>query len=245
MRLYLKYSSFFLILSAIAVAILGGSIAYFDKIEMHLWLNSCHTPIQDFIWQYYTVVGEWVPYVIVALLLFYKAGWASFLLADVAISGGIGQIIKNMVQAPRPLTYFAEHAPQVQLPLVDGVQMNEYLSFPSGHTTTFFALFMTLAIILQERLSPITHHPSPITHKNASTSNNSLQPVTCYLLPVTCYLLAIAGGYSRIYLSQHFAEDIVGGIIIGVATTIGLLFLVPKLDQTKFWNWNLQQLKHK
>jgi len=232
MKQYLRYSSVFLILSALTIAILSFCIVYFDKIEMHLWLNSCHTPVQDFIWSHYTIVGEWVPYVIVALLLFYKAGWASFLLADIALSGGIGQLIKHLVQADRPLTYFAEHAPEVQLPLVDGVRMSEYLSFPSGHTITFFALFMTLSIILHEYLYqlPITNRQSPITN---------------HLIPVACYLFAIFGAYSRIYLSQHFCEDILGGMVIGLLTTIGLLFIVPKINQTKFWNWHLQQLKRR
>jgi len=224
----------FLILSLIVAIGLGISIGCFDKIQMHLWLNGTHTTSGDFFFKYYTYIGEWVPYVVVAALLVYKAGWASFLLADVAVSGAIGQGLKYWADTDRPLTYFANHAPDIQLQLVDGVTMSEWYSFPSGHTTTFFALFLTLTIILQELLSSVTNH-----HKHP------LLPATCNLLSVTCYLLALLGGYSRIYLNQHFAEDILGGMIIGIATTILLLFLVPKLENTKFWNWNLLQLKKK
>jgi len=245
MSKYLRYSHVFLLCSLVTILALGICIALCNKIEMHLWLNGTHTEVGDFFFRYYTVVGEWVPYVIVALLLFYKAGWASFLLADVALSGLIGQGLKYAFNTDRPYLYFTKYAPDVSLQFVDGVRLSEWYSFPSGHTITFFALFMTLSIILQEHLSPITHHPSPITPKNASTSHNSLLPTTYYLLPITCYLLAILGAYSRIYLNQHFAEDIVGGIIIGASTTIGLLFFVPKLDQTKFWNWNIMLLQKK
>jgi len=221
---HIQGSRFFLLLSAITMIGLGIAVGCCDKIQMHLWLNAHHTPFQDLIWQYYTYVGEWVPYVIVGLLLLYKLGWASFLLADVAISGGIGQIIKHCVQAPRPITYFAENAPDVQLPLVEGVPLNEYLSFPSGHTITFFALFFTLSLILGEKY-----------HKH---------PAVCNVLSAICFILAIAGGYSRVYLSQHFTEDILGGIVVGVLTTIGLLYLVPMLDKTKFWNWNIKAFIH-
>jgi len=229
MKKYLHDSQLFILLSVLTAVVLGIAVLCCDKVQMHLWLNGTHTLGEDFFWRYYTYIGEWVPYVIVALLLFYKAGWASFLLADVLLSGLIGQGVKYLFNTDRPYLYFSKYASDIQLQFVDGVRLSEWYSFPSGHTITFFALFMTLSIILCELYS---------THKNASTSNNSL-------LPVTCYLLAIAGAYSRIYLNQHFAEDIVGGIIIGVATTIGLLFLVPKLDQTRFWNWNLLQLKKK
>jgi len=197
-------------------------------------MNGTHTAAGDFFFKYYTYTGEWVPYVVVAALLFYKAGWASFLLADVALSGAIGQGLKYWADTDRPLTYFAEHAPDIQLQLVDGVRMSEWYSFPSGHTITFFALFLTLSIILQEWLSPNTNHQSP--QKRLHLQENL---TTYYLLPVTCFLFALLGGYSRIYLNQHFAEDILGGMIIGILTTLALLMAVPKLESTKFWNWKM------
>jgi len=209
---------------------------------MHLWLNGTHTPAGDFFFRYYTYIGEWVPYVVVAGLLLYKAGWAAFLLTDVALSGLIGQGLKYWADTDRPLTFFAEHAPDIQLQLVDGVTMSKWYSFPSGHTITFFALFMTLTIILCDWYNQ---------RKNAQSSERSLQSATCYLLSkksatcyllsAICFLLALLGGYSRIYLNQHFAEDILGGMIIGVASTLALMLVVPKMENTTFWNWNISQ----
>ncbi len=212
---------------------------------MHLWLNGTHTEAGDFFFQYYTYVGEWVPYVIVAVLLvFYKAGWASFLLADVAISGLIGQGLKYGADTDRPLTYFAEHAPGVQLQLVEGVRMSEWYSFPSGHTTTFFALFLTLAIVLCEKyyFSRRRADGEPTRDRHAIDTR-----LTCgyAFINLFCFLLALLGGYSRIYLNQHFAEDILGGMTLGVLTTLALLFIVPKLDSTSFWHWNVLQLKRR
>jgi len=230
MRKYFQYSQWFTILSILTAIALGIAILTCDKIEMQLWLNGTHTAVADFFFRYYTCIGEWVPYVFVGLLLFYKAGWASFLLADVAISGLIGQGLKYWFDTDRPYYYFSKFAPDIQLPFVDGVELSQWYSFPSGHTTTFFALFMTLAIVCSE-----AYHLS--TSKLPSTFHFPLSTIF--------FLLALLGGYSRIYLNQHFAEDILGGIVLAVVTTIILLFLVPKLENTRFWNWNLLQLQRK
>jgi membrane-associated phospholipid phosphatase len=75
--------------------------------------------------------------------------------------------------------------------LVKGVPMLNSLSFPSGHSTSAFSAAVVLT----------------------------------YLTPKKYYgfvflLLAIIIGYSRMYLSEHFFEDVVGGSAIGVFCTV-------------------------
>jgi membrane-associated phospholipid phosphatase len=41
-------------------------------------------------------------------------------------------------------------------------------------------------------------------------------------------LLALLIGYSRIYLSQHFLEDVYGGSIVGTVTTFFIFWLAMK-----------------
>ena len=218
---------------------------------MHLWLNPQHTPALDAFMRSYTLVGEWIPYIVVALLLFYKAGWSVFLLADVALCGLIGQGLKYLFDTDRPLRWFADNMPEVQLQLVDGVTMSKWYSFPSGHTTTFFALFFTLAIILSE----LFHHSNPSdpsdlsdpSHQSdpSASSRLSHSPLWITLGIILCFLLAVLGGYSRIYLSQHFAEDIFGGALLGTLTTILLWWGMSRWRNTPFWNWNLLSLRRK
>ena len=45
-----------------------------------------------------------------------------------------------------------------------------------------------------------------------------------------CLMLAIVAAYSRIYLSQHFAEDIMLGSIVGMITALTMypLYLTSK-----------------
>ena len=203
---------------ALSIALL---LAIIPKGELHLLLCQPHTPFLDTIVPIFSDLVDWLPYLVVVLLLFYRAGWATFLASNLLLSTLIVQPIKHLVNAPRPLTWFAENMPDVTLPVVDGVKMNLWLSFPSGHTTTFFVLFFSISIIL--------------CAENIRGKN---------ILSLLCFLLATFGAYTRIYLSQHFALDVFAGILIASFTTILLYyFLVLKTKNTRFWEWNLQKLR--
>ena len=166
-----KRNSIFLLLSCLVLLGLSCVLLVCDKGNLHIWLNQAHMPSLDAFFRAVTHLGEWVPYVIMVGLIFYRLGDAIYLLSAILISGGIGQIIKHIVNAPRPLTWFATNMPDVQLPLVDGVAMNTYFSFPSGHTISCFALCMTLSIILTHHPSPITRHQSQITNHKSQITN--------------------------------------------------------------------------
>lgn len=229
----MKRSVPFLILSTLLLIALGIVLLQYDKAQLHLMMNVWHTPALDFFFRYYTYVGEWIPYVIVVGLLFYKAGWASFLLTDVLLSGLIAQRLKYVFNTDRPYYYFAQNLPDVRLPFVEGVTLSKWYSFPSGHTVTFFALFMTLAIIAVEIIESRTKNQEQRTK------------TTLIVINVVCFLLAALGAYSRIYLSQHFAEDIFGGAIIGIITTLLLYIAVPHLQKTPFWDWKIKKMQKK
>lgn len=180
-----------------------------------------HTAFLDTWMPRYSNLVDWLPYVSVVILLFYRAGWSVFLAGNLLLTTAIVQPIKHLFNAPRPLVWFGENMPDIILPLVEGVRMNHWLSFPSGHTTTFFVLFFSISIIL--------------CTENIRGKN---------ILSLLCFLLATFGAYTRIYLSQHFALDVFAGILIASFSTIFLYyFLVQKTKNTRFWAWNLQKLR--
>ena len=74
---------------------------------------------------------------------------------------------------------------------VEGVTLHNYNSFPSGHTATAFAIAAILAFAAK--------------NKNVSF---------LYLM------IAALVGYSRIYLGQHFMEDVLSGSIIAIVGAI-------------------------
>ena len=211
----------FLVPTLVLALILAVALLIVPKAELHLALCQPHTPFLDTIIPFFTNLVDWLPYLIVVLLLFYRAGWSTFLASNLLLTTLIVQPIKHIVHAPRPLTWFAEYMPDITLPLVEGVRMNHWLSFPSGHTATFFALFFCVSIIL--------------CAENVKGK---------YILSFLCFLCASFGAYTRIYLSQHFALDIFAGILIAVCSTLILyFFLVRNTKNTQFWDWNVQKLR--
>ena len=211
----------FLVPTLVLALILAIAFLVVPKAELHLALCQPHTPFLDAIVPVFSDLVDWLPYLCVVLLLFYRAGWATLLASNLLLSTLIVQPIKHIVHAPRPLTWFAENMPDISLPLVEGVKMNLWLSFPSGHTTTFFVLFFTLSIIL--------------CAENCKGK---------YVLSFICFLCASFGAYTRIYLSQHFALDIFAGILIAVCSTLVLyFFLVKRTQNTRFWVWRVQKLR--
>lgn len=211
----------FLVPTLVLALILAVALLIVPKAELHLALCQPHTTFLDTIIPFFTNLVDWLPYLIVVLLLFYRAGWSTFLASNLLLTTLIVQPIKHIVHAPRPLTWFAEYMPDITLPLVEGVRMNHWLSFPSGHTATFFALFFCVSIIL--------------CAENIKGK---------YILSFLCFLCASFGAYTRIYLSQHFALDIFAGILIAICSTLILyFFLVKNTKNTQFWDWNVQKLR--
>ncbi len=211
----------FLIPTTLLALLIAVALLLVPKAQLHLMLCQHHTPFADAVAPLFSNLVDWLPYVSIVLLLFCRAGWGTFLASNLLLTTLVVQTIKHIVCAPRPLTWFAEHYPDVSLPLVEGVKMNHWLSFPSGHTATFFALFFSLSII--------------VCAENTKGK---------YVLSFLCFLCATFGAYTRIYLSQHFALDVFAGILIAVLSSVILYyFLVLKTQNTRFWTWNLQKLK--
>jgi undecaprenyl-diphosphatase len=82
-------------------------------------------------------------------------------------------------------------------------------SFPSGHATVAAATYLTLALLLSDRLS--------------STRAKTLSVTLGALVAI-----AIAG--SRVYLGVHYLSDVVAGLILGTAwALVGRRFYVTRL----------------
>ena len=195
------------------IAMLGLLYAY-PKPELHRLLNSHHTSLQDSFFKYYSVLAEWPLYVLAALPLLWKKPKMTVFFAICELTGGIFvQILKHLFRADRPIMVF-ENYPDMVLPLVEGVDMHHSNSFPSGHTSTFF-MFATCCVII------LAYHyvrsVQPHDLKTKFGFNASL---------LALLALAALGGYSRVYLSQHFLSDVCVGSIIGFVTPFLMYYLL-------------------
>ena len=223
MRNLFRQNAVFISLSLMLLIALGLALLCVPKGELHLLLCNHHTPARDIFYRYYTHIAEWFPYVLcVAILLFGRLGDGLFASACQAFSALTTQIIKHILVAPRPLTWFAEHMPDVQLPLAEGVKMNYWLSFPSGHTTSFFALTFALCILLT---------------RDSGKSGKS--GYSGYIIQILLFFAAALGGYSRIYLSQHFAADVFGGMLVGCLITIVCYAIFSRYEDKNWYNYRV------
>lgn len=221
MKQLIRNNAVFIALSLILLGVLGLALLYIPKGELHLLLNEYHTPARDIFYRYYTHVAEWFPYVIcVALLLFGRIGDGVFASAAMLLSALFTQVVKHIVVAPRPLTWFGEHMPDVQLPLVEGVDVHAIYSFPSGHTTSFFALAFVLSIVATKKLS-----------RFSLTLSSTLQAILV--------VLAALGGYSRIYLCQHFALDVFAGALVGTLITLLCYAVLHRYEGQNWYNYRI------
>ena len=209
---------------------LGLAVLYIPKSELHLLLCDRHTPARDIFYRYYTQVAEWFPYIVcVALLLLGRIGDGVFASSAMLLSALTTQLFKHLINAPRPVTWFAEHLPDIQLPLVEGVKMNRWYSFPSGHTTSFFALAFVLCIIATNKIMKPNH-------QHSCNTTQRIYSITTQLL---LFIAAMLGGYSRIYLSQHFAADVLGGIVVGTLITVVCYAVFSRFETKKWYNYRI------
>lgn len=220
MKDVLRNNSIFIGLSLMLIVALGLALLWIPKGELHLLLCDRHTPARDIFYRYYTQVGEWFPYVLcVLLLLFSRIGNGVLATSGLAFSALTTQIFKHIINAPRPLTWFAMNYPEIQLPLAEGVRMNHWHSFPSGHTTSFFALAFVACILL--------------------TRIPKMPRLGSYMSQLLLFVAATLGGYSRIYLSQHFALDVFAGIVVGIGITLVCYAILHRYEGQKWYNYRL------
>lgn len=166
------------------------------KNETFQLINSNHHGFADPFFKYFTHYGDglmWAP--LGLYCFFYKRKYFIAVVAGVLISTILAQFLKRVVYPDelRPISYLSETFP---VHIVDGVTMRTSHSFPSGHTTTAFAIALIMAYIINRKFWSV-------------------------LLP----LLALLAGYSRVYLAQHFPTDIFAGMCIGIFSAMMSLLI--------------------
>ena len=152
--------------------------------------------------------------IIVLALLFWKFKYAVVAIVSFGATAGITQFLKKIIfyDVKRPL--YNEELWGIyksgEIHLVEGVQQMSDYSFPSGHTTSAFSIFCFIALL----------------------SSNKW-------VGFASIVLAVLIGYSRVYLCQHFYEDVFVGALIG---GIGSLLIYSFFEKKKFGNWGEKSL---
>jgi membrane-associated phospholipid phosphatase len=168
-------------------------------------LNTVHSFWTNVFFVNYTFFGDGIFSLGLCAFLYYrnqKILSATILIAFVS-SGVCAQVLKNIIYEPRPQLYF--EATQYRF-IIDGWGNSGSGSngFPSGHTTSAFALAVVLS----------AHYKKKFTS-------------------IALFFGALLVGYSRIYLAMHFPIDVVAGAFIGSFFGVGALFVVQLRKNNK------------
>jgi membrane-associated phospholipid phosphatase len=161
------------------------------KSETHLEFNRFHNSFFDIFFLYFTYLGDgYAAAIAFIILLVVKYRLALIIALSNLISAIVTQTLKH--------TFFEDVVRPTKffeglhdLYLVPGVENHLYNSFPSGHSTCAFALYFSIGMIVENKL-----------------------------LKFVCFITALLAGYSRIYLSQHFFQDVYAGSLIGVISAV-------------------------
>jgi membrane-associated phospholipid phosphatase len=200
----LRHRSYFLPFFVIW-ATLGVLQFMFSQNFLILFVNKHWTPFADIFFKNFTYVGDGA-FILVsgltAAFFSYRLGVKIFL--SYAISGIFVQFLKQMVftEIYRPPKILAEILPLLHH--VDGVKLYHFNSFPSGHTTSAFALFTVLAL---------------------ECKSSALKP----LLLIPPLLVA----YSRMYLLAHFLGDVYVAAFVGIPISVLVYFYMNQYWETQ------------
>ena len=188
-------------------------VSVYSKEDFTLMVNANWTSFQDSFFRVITHFGDGVvALLIIAVLAAFKWRYSIIAILCFGISAGITQFLKRVVfEAERPLMHFWTEFHNGEMHSAIPVDdLMVKLSFPSGHATSAFSIFFVLALLFRNKVFGLVF-----------------------------IILAILISYSRVYLGQHYLEDIFAGAIIG-----GFIswLIYSFLNNRKWGSWSEKSL---
>ncbi len=196
----IKEKLWFIIPYLAFLLVAGFTLLNQEKGTLVLRFEEYRHSFSDLFFRFYTYVGDGAFAVFACLLLLFVSRKIFFSTASALIvSSLITQLLKRFV--------FGDHARPAgffgefgfEFHPIEGLVRHLEHSMPSGHTTTAFCLFSMLAFYSPKR-----------------TWGGVL------------FILAALVGISRMYLAQHFLEDVIAGSFIGVFVSLVVFLIFEK-----------------
>lgn len=180
-------------------AFLAASVLSISQTQLNisLALNQYHHRVLDYLSFFATHLGDGIFAVLLSLVIwYYNKQMGIMVLLTYAISSGLTQLLKRLVFADlhRPLWHLERLANALYY-LPPGAEQVYNNSFPSGHTTTAFAIFAMLSFFSSQTI-----------------------------IKVIMFVLAVLVAFTRVYLLQHFLIDTLAGAFIGTTISYVFYF---------------------
>ncbi|RYY06359.1 MAG: phosphatase PAP2 family protein [Sphingobacteriaceae bacterium] len=180
----------------------------FTKEELYFAVNQRHTVFTDVFFTYVTQLGASSGCILISVVLMLFNFRKGFLLASSYL---ITFAVSQTIKhlVQAPRPHLFFTKKLHDIYLVKGVVMLDVNSFPSGHSVSAFSAAVVLTYVCSKKMwAPIL------------------------------LLFAVLVAYSRLYLSEHFLQDVVAGSFLGVLVTSCWLSWVDRkaFIQTDSWN---------
>ncbi len=189
----------------------------FSKTELYFAINRRHTVFTDVFFADLTVLGAGVGCIVIVLLAFLINYRTGFLLASSYL---ITFIISQTIKhlVKAPRPHLFFGKNLHDIYLIKGVVMLDTNSFPSGHSVSVFTAAVVFTYVA----------------KNKWWGGFWL-------------LVAVLVAYSRMYLSEHFLQDVTAGSALGVFITVFWLSWINQQSflKTEQWNRGIFDLRRK
>jgi membrane-associated phospholipid phosphatase len=195
-----------------------GFILSYEKIAINVYLNQyVGNDFFDAFFFYITYLGDGrIAAVLLLAILAYNVRtgiYATFsFLSATIVSNTLKYTLFDDVN--RPFFAYQWIEPHHSIAYVPGVDLYIHNSFPSGHATQAFAIFMSLAFVIPNKF-----------------------------LKLLLLLLALLTSLSRVYLSQHWLVDVTAGSFIGTGFAVLYYYAFIHKDKFQKLNRSLFAFK--
>lgn len=181
--------------------------AYFllttEKTPFHRTINRFNTPFLDEFLKVFTHAGDFVFCLLVVVALAFVRLRPALILAIASVSSSLlAQFLKRVIFPDADRPIKHLYDFPGDFHFVPGVEVMWNHSFPSGHTVSAFTTFFCLAWV---------------------AGKAGWQGL--------CLIVALMVAWSRVYLSQHYLEDVYFGSLLGVFTAFLTVFLTRNWEK--------------
>lgn len=193
-RGFLRQNALYFTLFGLLIAVGSSWVLLMPKGTLVLWFSGHRSLVGDQFFRLATRGGEVAGFLIALVILWRQSPkWPLALSVMTLAVSLVSNGTKTLFGQPRPARYFKEMGIWTDIVPVPGIKIHEGLtSLPSGHTMAAFAFFSLLAFCIRDKK----------------------------LGAFLAFSLALLTGLSRIYLVQHFEEDVLLGATFGIALAI-------------------------